>query len=92
MRDGRSSPDSTKDQTAERFTGKPGPGWARPAHPVKSDGGLFLKKERDSPAYPYLNSVPMVKPLAASQTRSLCPMTGMFDCPRFPLVTYPITE
>src|SRR5579872_2746167 len=39
MRDDRSNPDSTREKAAERFTGKPGPRWARPARPVKSDGG-----------------------------------------------------
>jgi hypothetical protein len=63
MRDGVQARIRPLEQTAERFTGKPGPGWARPARPVKSDGG------RDSPAYPYLNSVPE-RTLAASQTRS----------------------
>lgn len=39
MRDGVQAQNRPLEQTAERFTGKPGPGWARPARPVKSDGG-----------------------------------------------------
>lgn len=59
MKDGVQARIRLGEQTAERFTGKPGPGGHDQR--VLKRMTAASNKRGDSPAYPYLNSVPIQK-------------------------------